>query len=110
MLSLPRGHPDPGHVARPWPSRPWSLSTHGPPLKVIHSIPYLTSGETESPRKWPQRLALNQVSTPSLALGQLTEWDPEARVLLSWGGSCRAVAVVDLESGAWPRVRSMCVH
>lgn len=108
MPSLLRGHPDPGHAAGSLPSRPWSLSTHGPPLKVIHSIPYLTSGETESSRKWPQCLALNQVSTPLLALGQLTEWDPEAGVLLSWGGSRWAVAVVDLESGAWPRVRSMC--
>ena len=107
--SLPRDHPDPGHVARSLPSRTWSLSTHGPPFKIICSIPYLTSGETESHRKWPQRLALNQVSTSSLALEQWTEWDPEARVLLIWGGSHRAVAVPDLVSGSWPRVRSVCV-
>ena len=77
MLSLPRDHPDPGHVARSLRSR------HGPPFKTIRSIPYLTSGETESHRKWPQGLALNQVSTPSLALERRTEWGPEARVLLS---------------------------
>ena len=108
VLTLPRDHPDPGHVARSLRSRPWSLSTHGPPFKTIRSIPYLTSGETESHRKWPQRLALNQVSTPSLALERQTEWEPEARMLLSWGGSRRAVAVADLECGSWPRVRSTC--
>lgn len=107
--SLPRDHPDPEHAARSLPSRPWSLSTHGPPFKIICSIPYLTSSETESHRKWPQRLALNQVSTSSLALERWTEWDPEAGVLLIWGGSHWAVAVPDLESGSWPRVRSVCV-
>lgn len=80
--SLPRDHPDPEHAQKP-PSRPWSLSTHGPPFKIICSIPYLLSGETESHRKWPQRLALNQVST-LLWPRTVDPVGPRGRVLPIW--------------------------
>lgn len=93
--SLPRDHPDPEHAAQGLPLRPWSLSTHGPPFKIICSIPYLAaSGETESHKEMATALGLRQVSTSSLALEHGGPSGTQGRGAADLGRGHWAVAVL----------------